>query len=489
MQSGSSVYHRIERQTASAQDRLNGATQQVEQARAALQHNRSEEARALAELARVRLGELDGDRVKARLDRSDRDALALLAERTRERDRVGFAVADGAKALAAMVAEQDRLAAACDEAAKAHEQLVAATMQQLAEQDEWAAQRGHVEFTAAKAQNAADKAQQAAADRDQKRAPYDADKLFAYLWRRRYRFPDYRAIPLIRTLDGWVAGLCDYDRAHRDYGMLLEIPKRLSAHATALQAEADAERERLAAIERRALDDAGEPARRAALQAAQQRVDESGARIAAAEAAQDELLRQQATLASGQDRWSVSAEQVLQAQLASEDIATLRADALATDSPRDDELVWNVATLRERALALSEQLRAAEQAHHAALTSFREVEDLSRRFRQHDFHRGDSLFDDDFDVGSLIGGVLAGVLRSGDAWSTMRRRQRFRIRSSPSGLSTAATIGRIGGAILGSLGSSSSSSRSGGFGGGGGGFRSGGGFGGGGGGFRTGGGF
>ncbi|MCB9876579.1 MAG: hypothetical protein H6835_03165 [Planctomycetes bacterium] len=486
MQSGSSVYRDLERQTVAAQDRLNSATQQVEQARAALQHNRSEEARALAELARVRLGELGGDRVKARLDQSDRDALALLAERTRERDRVGFAVADGAAALAALRSEQDRLAAARDAAAKAHEELVAATMQQLAQQDEWAAQRGHVEFTAAKAQNAADKAQQAAADRDHKRAPYDADKLFAYLWRRRYRFPEYRAIPLIRTLDGWVAGLCDYDRAHRDYGMLLEIPKRLAAHAAALQAEAAAELARLTALERAALDAAGEPARREALQAAQQQLEELGRRIVAAEAAQDELLQQQASLASGQDRWSASAEQVLQAQLASEDVATLRADALATESPRDDELVWTVASVRERALALSEQLRAAEQAHHAALTSFREVEDLSRRFRQHDFQRGDSMFDDDFDVGSLVGGVLAGVLRSGDAWSTMRRRQRWRARSSDSAFGTAATIGRIGGAILGSIGSSSSR---GGFGGGGGGFRSGGGFGGGGGGFRTGGGF
>lgn len=488
MQSGSSVYRRIEQQVATAQQRLDHATRQVERLRSDQAANRSQETRLLAELARVRLGELDGDRVRERLDHSDREALEMLAERDRELARLQQVAHEGARQLAALGAEQDRAVAAREAANAAREACIAATMQRLAGDDDWAAQRGHVEFTAQKAARAAEKAQLAAEDRDRKRQPFERDKLFAYLWRRRYRFPEYRAMPLFATLDGWVAGLCDYDRAHRDYALLLEIPKRLASHAAALADEAKAELERLAALERQALDADGEPALRAALEAAQQQVEALERRILAAETQQDEVLQQQSAMASGQDRWSSQAEQTVLAQLASEDVATLRMDALATPTARDDELVLRIAAARERADALGAELRGAEQEHQAALQTFREIEDVSRRFRHHDYHRSDSLFESDFDIGDLLTGVLRGVMRSGDAFSAVRRRQRWRSRPSSdvsSTLNTIGTIARIGGAIL---SASSRGGRSGGFGGGGGGFRSGGGFGGGGG-FRTGGGF
>jgi len=483
MQSGSSVLRRIEQQVALAQQRLDVATGEVERLRADQAANRSQETRLLAELARVRLGELDGDRVRERLDHSDREAMAMLAQRDQELARWTQAGQDGAKQLAALTAELDRAVAVHEAANLAREQRIAATMQRLAGDDDWAAQRGHVEFTAQKAARAAEKAQLAAADRDRKRLPFEGDKLFAYLWRRRYRYPQYRAMPLLATLDAWVAGLCGYDQAHRDYAMLLEIPERLGAHAAALADEAKAEHQRLAAIERQALDADGEPALRQELEQAQRLVDDLKQRILAAEAKQDEVLQQQSALASGQDRWSAAAEQVVLAQLASEDVATLRHDALVTATPRDDELVGSIAVVRERKDVLHAALRSAEQEHQAALHTFREIEDLSRRFRRHDFHRSDSLFASDFDIGDLLAGVLSGVLRSGDAFSTVRRRQRWRTRSSDDMVSTIGTIARIGGAIL---SASSRSGRSGG--GGGGGFRSGGGFGGGGG-ARTGGGF
>lgn len=486
MQSGSNVQHTIARQVASAQERVNASTQRVEHARKTLQTNLGEEVQALAELAQVRLGELEGSRVRARLDECDRDVLSLLAERARERERITAAIDEGSKALADLTAQLQALAARRDAAAEAHEQLVATTMRRLAETDEWAGQRGRTDFAVQKAENAAGKARLAAADRDEKRGPYDRDKLFSYLWRRRYGFPTYRAIPLVRTLDAWVAGLCDYDRAHRDYRMLLEIPERLAAHAAALESEAADEQRRLRTIEQAALDADGEPARREELHEAQRQVVELEQRIAAAEDVQDGLLLEQARLAAGQDRWSSRAEQALRAQLASEDVATLRDDALATESTRDDELVGRIASLRTRAGGLRDELQRAEQEHAAALAAFREVEDLARRFRQHEYHRGDSLFDDDFDVGGLLARMLTGVLHAGDAWSTIRRHQRWRARSSDTMFGT--QFGKPGGSTGGSIFGAGATRGGGGFGGGGG-FRSGGGFGGGGGGFKTGGGF
>jgi hypothetical protein len=83
--------------------------------------------------------------------------------------------------------------------------------------------------------NAAEKAAQAAADRAEKRKPYEADPLFMYLWRRRFGTGDYKASGLVRSLDRKVAHLVGYEDARVNYAMLMELPERLREHAERLE--------------------------------------------------------------------------------------------------------------------------------------------------------------------------------------------------------------------------------------------------------------
>jgi hypothetical protein len=172
--------------------------------------------------------------------------------------------------------------------------------------------------------------------------------------------------------------------------------------------------------------------------------------------------------------------QALDAQLASEDVVTLRADAERTATPADDALVQRITTLRQRQQQLRTELAAAEDAHRDAQLARGRVQDLSSRFRREGYGGSDSLFDG-LDVAWLLGRLLSGAMGGNDAWSTMRNRQRWRPSPSRSVFGGGSDGGiKIGGVKIGGGGF-------GGFGGGGG-FRGGGGFGGGGG-FRTGGGF
>ena len=480
MKSGKTVYRSIKRRVREAREHLDAAADRAHRLRRDLEQTRGDEARALAGLAVVRLGELEGERVAGELDRADRAALEQLAERERERERLDVAIRDGARELAGRVEQRDDLADGRDAAARVHETQVAATMARLAEVEEWRAQRGHCEFVAATAVKAEQKAGLAEQDREQKRKPYEGDKLFSYLWRRRFKFPEYRAWPLIRTLDQWVARLCRYDHAHRDYGMLLKIPERLRAHAAELATAAAAEAAALATIEREAMLADGVPVLLEKRDGAQAALDDIDELMRVGEEAQDRLLLEAGALAAGNDPWSVHAAEMIQAQLAREDVLTLHRDALATPTPRDDDLVREIGALRARATELSAHLVEAESQRSAAQRAFDSVDDVQRKFRRKDFGADNSLFDDDFDVGALLGSLLSGTLHGHDVWRTMKRRQRWRATSSS------------GGSIFGGGFGSGSRSSGGGFGGfGGGGFSSGGGFGGGGGGggFSTGGGF
>jgi hypothetical protein len=141
----------------------------------------------------------------------------------------------------------------------------------LAELDAASRPRGDEAAALARmADEAERKAAQAAADRDEKRRPYEADPLFMYLWRRRFGTKAYRAFSPVRYLDRKVAHLVGYEGARANYATLLALPDRLAEHAARLRARAagdDAVAEIAARPEIRALlEDAArspDPARRA----------------------------------------------------------------------------------------------------------------------------------------------------------------------------------------------------------------------------------
>ena len=81
------------------------------------------------------------------------------------------------------------------------------------------------------------KAEQAEADLQEKRQPYEADPLFMYLWRAKFGTPEYRAIPIVKYFDRKVAKLIGFEGARRNYAVLLQLPLRLREHADRLRAE------------------------------------------------------------------------------------------------------------------------------------------------------------------------------------------------------------------------------------------------------------
>ena len=91
------------------------------------------------------------------------------------------------------------------------------------------------------------KTEQAEADRREKGKAYEGDELFQYLWRRGYGTAEYRAGPLTRLFDGWIARFIGFREARASFAMLNEIPRRLGEHAERRRAQAVAERERLSA--------------------------------------------------------------------------------------------------------------------------------------------------------------------------------------------------------------------------------------------------
>jgi len=491
MANGRQVYRDIESHVGRAREQLDRASNGLQQATNEQDKLRAAETRSLAALARVRLDELAADRVAGGLDSADRRALDLLERRAAAASRVNAAIAASREHQAELQTAHDEARAGAERAKVAHDEQVEATLARLSDTDDYQRQLAKTERATNQAARATKKAEIAETDRDEKRKPYEADKLFSYLWKRRYRFPEYRAIPMIRSLDAWVAGLCAYDKAHRDYGLLLAIPDRLREHSRALVEAGQVEAEALRAIEKAAMEADGVPALATALADAGHRLEQVDDEIVACEREHDDLVARQAALDRGEDSDSRAAVGAILDQLRREDVATLESDARRTPTAEDDRVVREIDGLRKRIAEVNERIPRLRADHDKALKSLQELEELRRRFRRHGYDSSDSLFDG-FDGQHVLGSLLTGALVLGQVWSIFGRHQRFRRRRRFAGLASDVAIG-----VLGSLLSSGSSSSSGfgggstgggGFGGGGG-FTTGGGFGGDSGGFETGGGF
>jgi len=476
------------RRAAAEFDRIGGDLDRV---RKALEEARSEESRQLAELARIRLDQLGADQVAGGLDAADQRALEILEERRAAAESLRKNILVSTEKLEESDQQRDGLRDARDQAVDRHDAKAQETLDRLKATEGWQFQATRVERATSQAAQASEKAKQAHEDRDRKRKPYERDKLFFYLWKRRFLFPEYRAWPLFRTLDGWVAGLCGYRQAHLDYRMLLEIPDRLRDHSERLFEVAGQETEALSRIEQEAYDADGLPALAAEVEKAQSALDEAEDHVAEQEALHEALLKQRLDMDSGQDPDSLEALQVLRQQIQQEEIATLEQDARRTGTSEDDALVTAIADLRSTQKTLSSDLKSLRDEEAQALDRLENVRDVARRFRSRGFDARESIFDADFSAGSVLAGILSGAYAASGAWTLFKRAQRFHRRSSTSGADIATSI-------LGGLMSSSSSSGSSSFGGfssgggissGGSGFSSGGGFGGGGGGFSSGGGF
>ena len=219
--------------------------------------NRQQQAQALKRMAATRLDAIRQGDVVQQIDAADYKVRKILDDREDAMIALNERVSLAAKALLSLEERRDELHDEVDVAAQALAEREAAVQSALESEPEFQAQLDQTRKTDAVAISAAEKAQVVVEDRRDKGKPFESDPLFMYLWNRGYGTSEYRANPLARLLDAWVARLCKYQDARPNYWMLLEIPKRLTEHAERKRANADSELDRLQAMELEAARDGG----------------------------------------------------------------------------------------------------------------------------------------------------------------------------------------------------------------------------------------
>lgn len=422
---GRDVLKRLDRVIADARRALTDAIRSEEDAGADLAEIRRETARAYAGLAELQLAAVEDGADLAELDRLDAEIDDLMAAQTDFVDKLLAELERLADAISRSEAERGEAAEALDQAVEAYETRVAEIEARLEKDEAYTALVIAANEADATVERAEQKLALARDDREEKGEPYRADPLFMYLWKRRFRTPDYRAPPFIRVLDGWVARLCNYDRAYRNYQRLTELPEMLAEHLQRLEARADAAEAALSAAETEALEAGGANALKAKADekhAAIARLDEE---IAEREDEHLALAERHAAAQRGEAGPATEARNRLAQALKAAGFPDLRVLASQTVTAEDDALVDRLVTLRKEEMSLELRLDDLAEAPRARQRDLDRLERVRRGFKAARMDSPYARFKAST-LDSVLAGLLSGRSDADGALRELRRRMRRR---------------------------------------------------------------
>lgn len=427
MQNGLRVYKEMSQEINRARDEVSRVATELETLNVQLHQARSNEAQQISELAQLRLGLLSANQIASELDAADRRAQALLQDRTARLEQLNAAIKTSVDRQTALEASHEKLAAVYDQALSALNAKTEAVRKVLQANTDFITQSETASSLAEQARLASEKANLAEADRIQKRKPYEQDRLFVYLWERRFGFPGYRSGPLLHSMDAWVARLIGYERAHRNYRLLLALADHMREHATTQQHIAEAAAKQLEIMDQQALAAAGVPILQADLFKAEEDLQNLDAQLDQEEKTHQQLLEQRAAMIADNDPFTVEAMKILETQMSREDLDTLRRDVQATPTPKDDALVARLANLRAVSSALCDRVSHLQSLHNQTLKQLEKMEEFRTRFRSQGYDSENSEFEDEITIGSVLQSIFQGAIETNGAWEQVRRRQKFRI--------------------------------------------------------------
>jgi chromosome segregation ATPase len=389
---------------------------------AATQENKGRQAEILKEIAALHLDDLaDGE--DAADYRSDTQIRSLLSQR-----ETSFAqLTQEIQRLSDEISSQEagrkeahyRLEEALMRLAKIQEEV----QQHLKADPRYQAQLKQTEEARGIAEATTQKATEAIENYREKMHPFEASRLFWYLWQRGYGTAEYRGGGLSRLLDGWVAKRSNYEQNRQIYWRLSQIPVRLKQHADAEAQKYRKSLDALIVLEQQEASSQGMDKAKEEVERRQQEVDRLDARIAAAEEKLDSLLEEQKRYLHEQDRYAREIAEQIAALLSHYGASTISEIAAKTRNKRDDRLVAKLRELEENEQTLQQQLAENRQHYEKQLTALRETEALRRRFKASRYDDIRSGFDNNIGMGTILGEVIGGALNNAGAWERMSRHQ------------------------------------------------------------------
>lgn len=353
---GRSALLRVDSVIGTARSSLSEAIEAAEALNNELASVRQRQAKAWHELAEIQIVEADTPEEADALARLDSEVGGLVASHEAYLEKLLADLETAAAEITHLEAARADAAVALDTAIEAYEAKVDEV--EIALEDD-PAYRDMVAAAAeaeAVSERARAKLELARTDMEEKGEIFRSDPLFMYLWERGYKTPDYKAGNIVRMLDGWVSGLCHYEKSYRNYERLVELPEWLDGHVASMEVKEVEAETALAEYEAGALRKAGGDDLAKEVETERGKLEALDAKIAQAEAYHLEVSERQHAAERGEAGPAAEARERLAEALKQQAFPELRVLAAQTVTPEDDALVDTLVTLRRDEMAMELRL-------------------------------------------------------------------------------------------------------------------------------------
>jgi len=371
-------------------------------------------------LASIRLDLMQRSEDADHLDQAHRKAAKLLDQHDVYITKQAAALERASEQIKTLEDQRVDLSEEHDTAIESYEEKVSEVEAKLLKSKPYKALAVKAEAQAAIATRAHQKLEIARDDLEQKGEAYRSDPLFQYLWKRDYRKADYKAPPITRFLDGWVARLCKYDQAYPNYGRLTDLPDWLEQHATTQDEKAEAAESALEAAELKALKTAGADKLQTSADALLSKIEAIDLAIVTAEDVHGALATKQVRLRNEEEGPAREARRILEdslRQASFPDLRILAAETLALD---DDRLVDQLVNLRREEMSLEIEADRLDRRPDELRQDLGGMEHLRRKFKSarldSPYTRFKSAAIDD-----ILTALSIGRLDADDAFRRLRR--------------------------------------------------------------------
>ena len=256
------------------------------------------------------------------------------------------------------------------------------------------------------------------AECERKLPAYAENPLYCYLVASKYGSEQYDRAGLARSLDRWVARLCDFEQNRANHLTLLAMSAELQRgpagdYDSLLKAAA----KKLAQHVSNAELNAGVPRAKEAL-------EKHVAQQSRLKASANDLHSRIKKYVDRTDQRYARAKQLISDSLANRSSADLVAFVSTTASPEDDVLVTRLVAMRAELDEIKSQRPRLIAQRDRAEREYDRAKSLERSLRSNRYDSGDYEYGGGLDINSMLVGYMAGQLSDRDASSTIGRYRR-----------------------------------------------------------------
>ena len=380
------------------------------------------------ELAEVRIKDALSDGVIDETDNLSHQVRALLEarEKTITSLKEQYKSSDGRRS--SLLKEHSKLLENIETYEKQLDQFAGQAQKELKKDEDYLKAFSEVEQAEDIYKHAQEKNKQAELNRERKGAPYQADPLFMYLWKRKYGTKSYDTYNFIEWLDDKVAHLVNYNEARANYAVLLEIPERLNDHLKRLKTEIKAKQDVLAGFKAQKIAELAGEDLQSQLKTAREKENEENLELEKISAEMNDITAQMNVFSEGRDHSLKKAVELSVEFLEEDDFSDLLYEARQTHDAADDRILTNLKNIDSEL----DHLRDMVEDHREDLNRYfkrkQELLRLSSDFRRSHYDDPRSVFTPDSNMDWLLQELLKGAITAGEYWVRSQRHHRWRSR-------------------------------------------------------------